>query len=83
MLKIYGTIACKDCEECIAAFEKAGLTFEFLEFRDDLSHLKEFLKLRDSSSLFDPVREAGGIGIPCIIREDGSMTLDWPSCLTV
>ena len=27
--------------------------------------------------LFDEIRAAGKIGIPCILREDGSVTLDW------
>ena len=81
MLKVYGTLLCPDCADCLAAFDRAGVGYEFHEFEKDLSHLRDFLKLRDSSPLFDSVREAGGIGIPCILREDGSITLDWQSCL--
>ena len=39
--------------------------------------MKEFLKLRETNPLFDTVKEDGGIGIPCIVREDGTVTLDW------
>lgn len=81
MLKIYGTRLCPDCVECLAAFDKAGISYTFCEFESDLSFLREFLKLRDESSLFEPVREAGGIGIPCILRADGTVTLDWQSLL--
>jgi len=81
MLKIYGTNLCPDCTECIAAFREAGVDHEYCEFETDLSNLKAFLKLRDGSPLFDAIRAAGGIGIPCILREDGSITLDWKSCL--
>ena len=42
---------------------------------------KEFLSIREGNPLFDEVREAGGIGIPCILRPDGSITLDWESCM--
>jgi len=39
--------------------------------------LKEFLKIRDENPLFDAVREKGSIGIPTIVKADGSVTLDW------
>ena len=81
MLKIYGTLLCRDCVECLAAYDRAGLSYEFCEFETDLAHLKDFLKLRDGNPLFDAVREAGGIGIPCILRADGTVTLDWQNLL--
>lgn len=81
MLKIYGSMLCKDCVECVADLKKAEVPFEFLDFADSLLHLKEFLKLRDESPLFDPVRENGSIGIPAIVKEDGSLTLDWAEFL--
>lgn len=77
MLKIYGTLRCPDCVNCCADLDKAFVEYEFLDFDKDLMALKSFLKLRDESTLFDPVREAGSIGIPCILKEDGSLTLDW------
>ena len=77
MLKIYGSMLCKDCVQCRADLDAAGVAYEYLDFADSLSALKEFLAIRDSSHLFDEVRKAGGIGIPCLLREDGSITLDW------
>lgn len=77
MLKIYGTLRCPDCVECLEALDKAKIDYEFLDFDKDLKALKEFLKIRDSSELFNEAREAGNIGIPCIIKEDESITLDW------
>ena len=81
MLKIYGSMLCKDCVECVADLEKAKVEFEFLDFADSLLHLKEFLKFRDENALFDSVRENGGIGIPAIVKEDGSLSLDWEEFL--
>ena len=43
--------------------------------------LKEFLRLRDENPLFQDIKENGGIGIPCIVREDGTLTLDWETLL--
>ena len=81
MLKIYGSMLCKDCVECVADLKRANVAFAFLDFADSLLHLKEFLKLRDENPLFDSVRENGGIGIPAVVREDGSLTLDWEEFL--
>lgn len=77
MLKIYGSMLCRNCVECREAFDKAGVEYEYLDFSEKLQNLKDFLKLRDGSPLFDECRENGRIGIPCIQREDGSITLDW------
>lgn len=77
MLKIYGSMLCKDCVECVDDLKKENVEFEFLDFADSLLNLKEFLKIRDENPLFDAVREKGSIGIPAIVKEDGSVTLDW------
>ena len=53
------------------------VTYQFLDFADHLLYLKEFLKIRDENPMFDGVKENGSIGIPCIIEEDGTVTLNW------
>jgi glutaredoxin-related protein len=39
--------------------------------------LKAFLALRDTDPVFAQVRAEGKIGIPCILQEDGTVSLDW------
>lgn len=77
MIKIYGSMLCPDCVKCREDLDKAGTAYEYLDFAESLLHLKAFLAIRESSTLFDEVRKNGSIGIPCIVREDGSVTLDW------
>lgn len=77
MLKIYGSMLCPDCLECREDLEKAGVEYEFLDFAESLKNLKEFLKIRDNSVLFDTARAEGKIGIPCIVREDETVSFDW------
>ena len=77
MLKIYGSMMCPDCVDCRKDMDEAGVSYEYLDFADDLRNLKAFLALRDQDPVFAAVREEGKIGIPCILREDGSVTLDW------
>lgn len=77
MVKIYGSMLCKDCVQCREDLDRAGVCYEYLDFSQDLRNLKEFLTIRDGNPMFDAVRKAGGIGIPCIVREDNTVTLDW------
>lgn len=77
MITIYGSMLCPDCVACREELDNAGIAYQYCDFGDDLGNLKAFLALRDSESVFYEVKEKGGIGIPCICREDGSVTLDW------
>ena len=76
MLKIYGSPLCKDCVICKEELDKAGTAYVYMDITGNLLFLKQFLKLRECDA-FDPIREKGQIGIPCILREDGSLTFDW------
>lgn len=76
MLKIYGSMLCPDCVQCRKDLDAAGVEYEYLVFSDSLLNLKEFLKLRERP-LFDEIKAAGGIGIPCIVEEDGRVFLSW------
>lgn len=80
MLKVYGSPLCKDCVLCKEALDKAGISYIYLDITGNLSFMKKFLKLRELPA-FDAVREKGQIGIPCIEREDGSVTLEWNDLL--
>ena len=77
MLKIYGSPLCPDCVKCKQELEAAGVEFLYLDIGEKLLYLKQFLKLRDGNELFEPVRQRGQIGIPCIVREDGTITFEW------
>lgn len=81
MLKIYGSMLCPDCVKCREDLDRAGVDYEYFDFAENLASLKEFLSLRDGNNLFDEVRNRGGIGIPCIVKEDGSVTLTWEEFL--
>lgn len=77
MIKIYGSLLCKDCVQCLKDLDAAKVSYRYCDFSDELLSLKEFLSLRDREPIFDAVRNDGRIGIPCIVREDGSVTLEW------
>ena len=80
MLKIYGSPLCRDCVLCKEELDKAGVPYVYMDITGNLVFLKKFLKLREEP-LFDAVREKGQIGIPCLQRQDGTLTFDWKEFL--
>lgn len=77
MLKIYGSMLCPDCVRCREELDRAGVAYKYLDFSLSLRNLKAFLKLREENPIFDAVREAGSIGIPCIVDDNGTVSLSW------
>jgi arsenate reductase len=75
-VRFYGMNACDDCRHLKATLQKNAIPYEFLDITD-LGTLRDFLELRDSSAEFDEVRAQGRVGIPCLVRPDGSCTHDW------
>lgn len=76
MLKIYGNDQCRYCVACREELEKVGICYEYKDILKELTTLKEFMKLRDTEPAFDKIK-GNGIGIPCIVKENGSITFDW------
>ena len=74
---IYGSILCPDCVQCRKELDDAGVIYEYREITENLGYMKEFLRLRDENELFAPIKVEGKIGIPCILRADGSISFDW------
>ena len=74
---VYGSMLCPDCVRIREDFERDGIFYEYIDIGENLLYLKEFLALRDVEPIFVPVEEAGTIGIPCILNEDGSVSLEW------
>ena len=74
---IYGSMLCPDCVQCRKDLDAAAIEYDYREITEDLRYMKEFLKLRDENACFDSVKAEGKIGIPCIVREDGSISFEW------
>ncbi len=77
MIKVYGSDKCPDCIEFKYNLDHNGITYDYVNITDNMPNLKEFLKYRDNNGVFDEVRKAGNVGIPAIVKEDGSITTDW------
>ncbi len=81
MITVYTSPLCPDCRECKANFDAHGIAYEEVDMTASMANLKEFLKLRDSEPVFAPCKERGSVGVPAIVKEDGSIELDWEAIL--
>lgn len=75
-ITFYGMRQCPGCQDLKKYLEEQGMSYEFRNLAD-LRTLKSFLELRDTLPDFAEVRESHRVGIPCIVRDDGSVCLDW------
>jgi glutaredoxin-related protein len=74
---MYGADICPDCVEVKAILASAAaIQVEFRDITGSTKTLKEFLTFRDHDPMFDPVKTAGGIGIPFFILEDNRKTFE-------
>lgn len=71
MITFYGSHICSSCRETVAYLEAHQIPYEMTEITENTANLKAFLQLRDRHPMFQEVKEAGRIGIPCFIRPDG------------
>ena len=74
MVKVYVMESCPDCVEVKARY-KNDPYYELVDIGLQARSLKEFLVLRDNHPAFEKVRERGNIGIPCFVKEDGSVII--------
>ena len=63
MIRIYGMHTCPDCA-CIEEQVKDNDGYEIIDIGEHVRNLKAFLRLRDSSPVFDEARRNGSIGQP-------------------
>lgn len=48
-----------------------NIEFIYLDITENMLNLKKFLKYRDNRPEFDSIKEAGRVGLPCIVINDG------------
>ena len=74
MIKMYVMKTCPYCEY-VEKQVVGNPEFKVIDIGQDVHYLKEFLDLRDNHPAFDEAKAEGDVGIPCYVRQDGSVTL--------
>lgn len=78
---VIGSHLCPDTLYALNRLSAAGAEVDFKNLSASLSDLKIYLALRQDSPVYADIRENGGIGIPCFILEDGTVTCNLQTAL--
>ena len=72
MIKVYGMKACPYCE-----FIKPQLDerFAYYDVGESTAALLTFVELREKDPAFTACKMLGDLGLPCFVREDGTVSL--------
>ena len=74
MIKVYVMESCPDCT-AVKELYSNNPEYLLIDIGKQARNLNEVLTLRDHHPAFDKVRERGNIGIPCFVKEDGSVAI--------
>ena len=70
-ITLYGSPHCPQCPPVKEFLTENGIAFDYVDMTGSMLNLRDFLKYRDSSEAFAPVKARGAVGVPCIVINDG------------
>ncbi len=75
-ITVIGSHLCPDTLYALNQLTGAGVEADFKDILSCHGALQDYLEIRESSPLYQEIRGTRRLGVPCFVREDGSMTLD-------
>ena len=78
---IFGSKHWPGCEPAKEYLSDQGIEFLYLDITENMTNLKAFLKYRDEYPEFQEVRDAGRVGLPCIVVNKGERIIFDPTQL--
>ena len=73
---VIGSHLCPDTLYALNKLVEAKADITFQNLSASLPDLLDYLALRVSSPVFEGPKAKGSLGIPCFVREDGTVTLE-------
>ena len=73
---VIGSHLCPVTLYALNRLSEADVEMEYKDLSSSLADLKVYLALRQDSPIYADIRANGGIGIPCFLLEDGTVTRD-------
>ena len=72
---VFGSKHWSGCEPAKEYLSDHDIKFVYLDITENMLNLKMFLKYRDNYDEFIEVREAGRVGLPCIVVNGGEQII--------
>ena len=73
---LFGSEHCSGCGPAKELLEQKGVKFVYIDITADMARLQMFLKMRDTSESFAPLRGGEKIGIPSLQVNDREYVLE-------
>lgn len=74
-ITVIGSHLCPDTLYALNQLTAAGIEASFQDILSCHAGLQTYLNIRETSELYADIRGTQRLGVPCFVREDGSMTL--------
>ncbi len=74
-ITVIGSHLCPDTLYALNRLTAAGVEASFQDILSCHAALQAYLNIRETSDLYAEIRGTQRLGVPCFVREDGSMTL--------
>ncbi len=75
-VKLIGSHLCPDTLYALNKLKEKNADIDFQDISASFAALKDYLQVREKSTLYESVRNSVGIGIPYFELNDGTQTLD-------
>lgn len=75
-ITVVGSHLCPDTLYALHQLSAANAEISFVDILASHETLQTYLHIRETSDLYSEIRGTQRLGVPCFIREDGTMTLD-------
>ena len=72
---VFGSKHWPGCEPAKEYLSNHDVKFVYLDISENMLNLKMFLKYRDNYEIFNEIKEAGKVGLPCIVVNDGEQII--------
>ena len=80
-ITVYSSVHCGACPAVKAWLTAHGVEYTTIDISSGMLPLKQFLKYRDTREEFAFIREAGRVGLPCIVINKGEKILFDPAII--
>lgn len=74
-ITVIGSHLCPDTLYALNQLSASGVEITFQDILSCHAALRTYLHIRETSELYAAIRGTERLGVPCFVREDGSMTL--------
>lgn len=75
-VRVIGSHLCPDTLYALNQLAAAKAEIDFVDILSSHDALKTYLNIRETRPLYKDICGTARLGIPCFVKENGSMTLD-------